>query len=162
MLAETVSQELQSEPPLTYQLNVDVSSEEKNNSSSTDSPGAAGSQHGHSSSDVFVEEGAPIVEETVDRVEQVKGQPLVYSFDTPQTLTKGSSAGKVDTPSKRKESEGTYKEKEAVAIVKRDPGWYKQMFQQFQNQVEEHFPGGTYCMHTPCAILRLYTGRHLQ
>ena len=96
----------------------------------------------HSPNDVFVEGGAPLVEERVDQVEQVEKQPLMYTFNTQSQTTAPGHTTSNKPPAPTKQVAAPRKEEEPVAIVKKDPGWYKQMFQQFQNTVEEHFPGG--------------------
>ena len=73
-------------------------------------------------------------EEPVSQVEQAK-QPLMYHFEPP---VKPISAD----VSKRVKQKERLKEEESVSVVNKDPGWYKHMFQQFQNTVEECFPGG--------------------
>ena len=136
--AEAASEEKQSDPPLMYQLdNVD-----KDKSSASDPAAASEAVETHNSSnDVFVEEGAVVVEERVDQAEQVEKQPLMYSFNTQSQTAppKSTTPNKAATSPKQ---EAPHKEEEPVAIVRKDPGWYKQMFQQFQSTVEEHFPGG--------------------
>ena len=120
-----------------YQLD-EVNTVDQNNSLATTN---LEEETQHKSNEVFVEDGAVVVEETVNLVEQVESQPLMYSFNTqsesvppePTTSNKVATSPQQGTPPK---------EEEPVAIVKKDPGWYKQMFQQFQNTVEEQFPGG--------------------
>jgi hypothetical protein len=147
--AEAAIQEERSDPPLLYQLdNVNT----MDNDSSTSQPEQA--QHSHSSSDVFVEGGAAIVEERVDQVQQVEEQPLMYTFDTKShtaTAPEHTTSSK-PPPGPTKQVAAPRKEEEPVAIVKKDPGWYKQMFQQFQSTVEEHFPGGI-LVHTKLNVL---------
>ena len=109
----------------------------------------------HSPSDVFVDDKAAAIEERVDQVEQVEKQPLMYTFNT-QTASEHTTSSK--PPAHPNQGAAHRKEEEPVAIVKKDPGWYKQMFQQFQNTVEEHFPGGT---HVCCCILRALLGQQI-
>ena len=136
MFTEPASQEKQSDPPMMYQLG-DVSTMDESNSDATN---GQIEETQNKSDEVFVESGAPTVEETVTQVEQEGSQPLMYTFNNqsetavPEQLTSNKVATQVAPP----------KEAEPVAIVKKDPGWYKQMFQQFQNTVEEQFPGGNY------------------
>ena len=77
--------------------------------------------------------GSQVIEEPVSQVEQAEQQPVMYNFDIKTEAKPPLAPSKVTTPPKKEEP---------VTIVKKDPGWYKQMFQQFQNTVEEHFPGG--------------------
>ena len=67
---------------------------DKDNSSACD-PATAGEaeQTQHDSNDVFVDEGAVVVEERVDQVEQVEKQPLTYSFNT-QSQTDSTTPSK--------------------------------------------------------------------
>ncbi len=48
-----------------------------------------------------------------------------------------------------------------VAMGTKDPGWYKQMFQDFQNTVEECYPGGKQvdktCMCTLIGLVDTHT-----
>ena len=87
--------------------------------------------------------GSQIVEEEhVSQVEQAEQQPLTYNFDeaiSPQHTVKSEIA---THPKNNKPSEPVKKEEEPIAVVKKEPGWYKQMFQQFQSTVEEQLPGG--------------------
>ena len=101
-------------------------------------------QSQQSPSDVFVDGGSAAIEERVDQIEQVETQPVMYTFNTQsQTATAPEhTSSHKPPPGPPKQLPARRKEEEPVAIVKKDPGWYKQMFQQFQNTVEEHFPGG--------------------
>lgn len=133
--AEVAVAEERSDPPLMYQLdNVDTVDKDNSTSQPEESQQSPG--------DVFVEDGAALVEERVDQVEQVENQPLTYTFNTQSQTAAPEHVTSSKPPAPPKQVAAPHKEEEPVAIVKKDPGWYKQMFQQFQNTVEEHFPGG--------------------
>lgn len=81
-----------------------------------------------------------VIEEPVTQVEQAEETPLTYNFDMEaetKTIQHPPSSEVTTTPNREKQ-----REEEVVAVVNKDPGWYKQMFQQFQNTVEEQLPGG--------------------
>ena len=87
------------------------------------------------------DESKAVVDESVSCLDLVEQQPLIYSFST---LSNNESQ---DVPSSEpmvnpEPSAVIKREEEAVAVVKKDPGWYKQMFQQLHNTVEEDSPEG--------------------
>ena len=87
--------------------------------------------------------GNQVVEEPVSQVQQDEQQPVMYNFDIKTNAKPPLPPSKVTTPPKKEEPRSRpVKDEEPVTIVKKDPGWYKQMFQQFQNNVEECFSGG--------------------
>ena len=84
-----------------------------------------------------------VVEEPANQVQQAEQQPVMYNFDIKTDAKPPLPPSKVTTPPKKEEPRcQPVKEEEPVTIVKKDPGWYKQMFQKFQNTVEESSPGG--------------------
>lgn len=157
---EPVSQVKQAEQPLMYQF--DDQSEVDNGTP----PDASAEVHVEEASGTAIEEpvshveqveqplvyqydqsdptgGNQVVEEPVSQVEQAEQQPVMYNFDIKTSAKPPLAPSKVTTsPKKEEPRHRPVKEQEPVSIVKKDPGWYKQMFQQFQNTVEESFPGG--------------------
>ena len=103
----------------------------------------------------------PVVEEPVSYVNQAREESLTYTFDTqskensqaPPTGTQATpSVTAAKPPINPQHSASIKKEEEPVAIVKKDPGWYKQMFQQLQNNVEEDSQGGQSLQCNCCSV----------
>ena len=76
------------------------------------------------------------IEEAASCLDQAQQQPLMYTFNT-LSNNEAQDAPSGNSITNFEPSAVINREEEAVAVVNKDPWWYKQVFQQFNNTVEE-------------------------